>query len=249
MAKAKLIKNPRTDGRRADALRPVVITPNFVRTAAGSCLIEMGNTRVICTACIEDGVPPWRKDSGEGWVTAEYGMLPASTGSRKKRPSLKPDSRGVEIQRLIGRVLRGVVRYDRLGEHTITLDCDVLEADGGTRTASITGAYVALALAVQAGQAAGKFARGVLKEPVAAISVGIVDDKAMLDLCYAEDVRADVDLNIAMTRSGKFVELQGTSEGEPFDDGQLHDMLRLAKAGIKKLLRAQRDALAKGVNQ
>jgi ribonuclease PH len=235
-------KKPRIDGRRADALRPVVITPDFVRTAAGSCLIEMGKTRVICTASIEAGVPPWRKDSGEGWVTAEYGMLPASTGGRKKRPLYKPDSRGVEIQRLIGRVLRGVVRFDRLGEHTITLDCDVLEADGGTRTAAITGAYVALARAVKVGQADGKFARGVLREPVAAVSVGVVDGRAVLDLCYEEDVRADVDMNVAMTRGGKFVELQGTSEREPFTEEQLQDMLRLAKAGIKKLFRAQRDA-------
>ncbi|MBN1555930.1 MAG: ribonuclease PH [Phycisphaerae bacterium] len=237
----------RQDGRRFDAIRPVRITPDFVRTAAGSCLIEMGETRVICTASIEQDVPPWRAETGEGWVTAEYGMLPASTGGRKKRPLLKPDSRGVEIQRLIGRVLRGVVRLDRLGEHTITLDCDVLQADGGTRTASITGAYVALARAVRVGQAEGRFARGVLREPVAAVSVGIVNGTPLLDLCYVEDSSADVDLNVAMTRSGKFVELQGTSEGEPFAEEQLHEMIRLAKKGVRALFRAQQDAIRKGV--
>lgn len=244
MVKAKKLRG---DGRRADALRPVAITPNFVRTAAGSCLMEMGDTRVICTASIENSVPPWRTESGEGWVTAEYGMLPASTGGRKKRPLYKPDSRGVEIQRLIGRVLRGVVRFDRLGEHTITLDCDVLQADGGTRTAAITGGYVALALAVRVGQADGRFARGVLREPVAAVSVGVVEGRTLLDLCYAEDVCADVDMNIAMTRGGKFVELQGTSEGEPFGDEQLRAMLRLAGAGIQKLIRAQRNVLSRRV--
>jgi len=245
MAKVKNRKNTRPDGRRADALRKVVITPGFVRTAAGSCLIEMGDTRVICTASIEAGVPPWLAETGKGWVTAEYGMLPASTGSRKKRPGLKPDSRGVEIQRLIGRVLRGVVRFDRLGEHTITLDCDVLQADGGTRTAAITGAYVALAQAVRAGQADGRFQRGALREPVAAVSVGMIQGRAVLDLCYAEDVSADVDLNVAMTRGGKFVELQGTSEGEPFGEEQLRAMLRLAKQGLKKLFRAQQTALSR----
>ncbi|MBN1942091.1 MAG: ribonuclease PH [Phycisphaerae bacterium] len=236
-------RNTRLDGRRADEIRPVVITPDFVRTAAGSCLIEMGDTRVICTASIEEGVPPWRAGSGEGWVTAEYGMLPASTGRRKSRPGLKPDSRGLEIQRLIGRALRGVVRFERLGEHTITLDCDVLQADGGTRTAAITGAYVALVRAVQLGQAEGRFVRGALREEVAAVSVGVVKGRAVLDLCYAEDVSADVDLNVAMTRSGKFVELQGTGEGAPFDEKQLHAMLHLAKKGCTMLFRAQRSAL------
>ncbi len=240
---ARKTKNARPDGRRADALRPVVITPDFVRSAAGSCLIEMGNTRVICTACIEEDVPPWLAGSGKGWVTAEYGMLPASTNTRKKRPGIKPDSRGLEIQRFIGRVLRGAVHLDRLGERTITLDCDVLQADGGTRTASITGAYVALARAIRAGQEKGVFPRGVLREPVAAISVGMVAGRAVLDLCYAEDVSADVDLNVAMTRRGKFVELQGTSEGEPFAEKDLQAMLHLAKAGMRKLFRAQQKAI------
>lgn len=236
----------RPDGRRADALRPTSIALDFVRSAAGSCLIEMGGTRVICTASIEKGVPPWRADTGQGWVTAEYGMLPASTGGRKRRPGLKPDSRGMEIQRLIGRVLRSVVRFDRLGEHTITLDCDVLEADGGTRTASITGAYVALARAVQAGQADGRFARGVLLGSVAGVSVGIVEGKPLLDLCYTEDSTAEVDMNVAMTSRGKFVELQGTSEREPFSEEQLQAMLTLAKRGIRQLAQLQRDTLAKG---
>ena len=239
-------KQSRPDGRRADALRPTKITLDFVRSASGSCLIEMGKTRVICTACIEEGVPPWRAGMAEGWVTAEYGMLPASTGERKRRPAFKPDSRGVEIQRLIGRAIRSVVRFDRLGEHTITLDCDVLEADGGTRTAAITGAYVALAQAVQTGQAEGRFGRGVLSGSVAAVSVGLVGGTPLLDLCYAEDSIAEVDMNIAMTSGGKFVEVQGTSEGEPFNEEQLQSMLKLAGRGIRQLVRLQRNVLTQG---
>lgn len=235
----------RTDGRRADQLRPVKITPGFVGTADGSCLIEVGGTRVICTASIEADVPKWRKEQGLGWVTAEYGMLPASTGQRKRRPGIKSDGRSVEIQRLIGRVLRSVVRFEKLGAHTIHLDCDVLEADGGTRTASITGAQVALGLAVQKGQADGRFARGVLSGAVAAISVGIVNGRAMLDLCYSEDSTADVDMNIAMTNRGKYIELQGTSEAAPFDDEELQTMLKLAGRGIRKLLGLQTKALKK----
>jgi ribonuclease PH len=237
----------RSDGRRANELRAAKLTPGFLRRADGSCLIEMGGTRVLCAASIAEGVPDWRAGTGGlGWVTAEYGMLPASTGRRKSRPLLKPDSRGVEIQRLIGRAIRSIVRFDRLGETTIHLDCDVLEADGGTRTAAITGAYVALALAVRKGQANGRIQPGALKGAVTAVSVGLVDGRALLDLCYEEDARADVDMNVAMTDDGKFVELQGTSETTPFTDRQLQAMLRLAKGGIRTLRRFQRLALAKG---
>lgn len=235
----------RIDSRLASQLRPVKITPDFVKTADGSCLIEMGGTRVICTASIESSLPKWRDESAGGWVSAEYGMLPASTGQRKSRPGLKPDSRGIEIQRLIGRSLRSVVCFERLGANSITLDCDVLEADGGTRTASITGAYVALQRAVEKGVANGLFKKGVLRGAVAAVSVGIINGKAMLDLCYAEDSTADVDMNVVMTASGKFVEIQGTSEAAPFTAAQLQQMLTLAKKGIRELLKIQKQALAK----
>ncbi len=233
----------RIDGRRADELRPVIITPGFVGSADGSCLIEIGKTRVICTASIEPGVPRWRGDSSDGWVTAEYGMLPASTGRRKRRPGVKADGRSVEIQRLIGRVLRSVVKFPKLSNMTIYLDCDVLEADGGTRTAAITGAQVALGGAIRRGQAAGRIAPGAMTGLVAAISVGIVDGRAMLDLCYAEDSTAEVDMNIAMTSGGKFVEVQGSSEAAPFDEEQLAEMIRLSRRGIRKLLRLQRQAI------
>lgn len=233
----------RPDGRRVNELRPVTIRPDFVGSADGSCLIEIGRTRVICTACIEPGVPRWREESGLGWVTAEYGMLPGSTDRRKARPLGKPDSRGVEIQRLIGRVLRGVVRFDRIADTTIYLDCDVLEADGGTRTASVTGAYVALARALQAAETDGRVRRGALSTAVAAVSVGIVAGRAVLDLPYAEDATAEVDMNVAMTAGGKFLELQGTSERAAFDDDQLQAMLRLARRGIRQLLKHQRNAL------
>ncbi|MBS3821542.1 MAG: ribonuclease PH [Planctomycetes bacterium] len=236
----------RVDGRRANELRPVNIIPDFVGTADGSCLIEVGGTRVICTASITPGVPTWREASGLGWVTAEYGMLPASTGRRKKRPLGKPDSRGVEIQRLIGRVLRGVVRFNQIADMTISLDCDVLEADGGTRTAAITGAYVALARAVNVGRSDGRFSGTVLSGQVAAVSVGMVDGRAVLDLCYAEDSAAEVDMNLAMTASGKFVDIQGTSEGAPFSGDDLQTMLRLGRRGIRELLAAQKKIIAKG---
>lgn len=233
----------RHDGRRADELRPVTITPDFVRSADGSCLIEMGGTRVICTASFAEGVPGWRKGGGAGWVTAEYGMLPASTGRRKKRPVGKPDSRATEIQRLIGRVMRSVVRLDRLGENTIHLDCDVLDADGGTRTAAITGAQVALALAIARAAERGRCSKSALAGRVAAVSTGVVDGRAVLDLDYAEDSTAAVDMNVAMTAGGKFVELQGTGEGETFDDSQLAEMLRLAKRGIRKLHKHQKQVM------
>ncbi len=234
----------RNDNRKAGELREVRIRPGFVATADGSCLMEMGGTRVICTASITPGVPEWLQGQGRGWVTAEYGMLPASTGRRKARPIGKPDGRSAEIQRLIGRVLRSVVRLERLGENTIHLDCDVLTADGGTRTASITGSYVALAQAVRRGHAQGLIARGALSGPIAGVSVGLVNGKALLDLDYSEDAAADVDMNLAMTARGRFVELQATSERAPFDDAELQAMLRLGRRGIRQLIAAQRRAIA-----
>ena len=238
----------RHDGRLAGQLRPVQIHPGFVGSADGSCLIEVGKTRVICTASLSRDVPEWmaQADPPRGWVTAEYGMLPASTGRRKARPVGKPDSRGVEIQRLIGRVLRSVVRMDRLGPCTVHLDCDVLEADGGTRTASITGAWVALALACRKGHQQGRCGKGAVAGPVAAVSTGMLDGQAILDLDYREDSAAEVDMNIAMTAGGQFVEIQGTAEGKAFNDAQLGQMLLLARRGIKKLIRLQREAVAKG---
>ena len=233
----------RHDGRRANELRPMKITTGYVRPADGSCLMELGETRVICTASFQESVPPWLAETGRGWVTAEYAMLPASTGKRKRRPLGKPDGRSAEIQRLIGRVLRGVVAMDKLGENTIYLDCDVLTADGGTRGAAITGAYVAVAEAVAKRRRQGGLGRGVLKGPVAAVSVGIVDGRPLLDLDYAEDAAAEVDMNVAMTRAGGFVEIQGTGEQAPFDGGQLQAMLRLARSGVRKLVVAQMRAI------
>jgi len=237
----------RHDGRRVDQLRPVRITPGFVGGADGSCLIETGRTRVICTASFCKGVPRWRKGSGLGWLTAEYGMLPASTGARKPRPAGKGDSRGIEIQRMIGRALRNVVRLDRLGENTIYLDCDVLEADGGTRTTSVTGAQVALSLAVARGARSGACGRSAVVGRVAAVSAGIVDGRALLDLDYAEDSRAQVDINVAMLRGGKFVDLQGTAERTPFTGEQLRRMLALARRGAAALFRIQTQAIRNGM--
>ena len=237
----------RHDGRRAAEMRPLKITPNFVRAVDGSCLIELGNTRVICTACVVNELPRWRKEQQLGWVTAEYGMLPGSTRERKPRPGVKPDGRSGEIQRLIGRVVRNVVRFEKLGENTVYLDCDVLEADGGTRTASVTGAYVALALAAGRREKAGQFAAGGLRGAVAGVSVGLVNGRAVLDLDYAEDSAAQVDMNVAMTAGGKLVELQGTAEGRAFTTAELERMLRLARHGIRKLFQAQRRAIADGL--
>ena len=238
----------RKDGRKANELRPVRITPHYVSTADGSCLIEMGQTRVICTALFEPGVPEWLKGKGTGWVTAEYGMLPASTGRRKKRPIGHLDGRASEIQRLIGRCLRSVVAMDNLGENSFFLDCDVLTADGGTRTASITGSYVALALAVAKRQAGGQLpGKRILRGKIAAVSVGMVGGKALLDLDYSEDVGAEVDMNVAQVTGGKFVEVQGTSEHKPFNRAQLNRMLALAGTGIRKLMAAQEQAIRKGL--
>ena len=220
------------------------LTPGFIGSAAGSCLIEMGRTRVVCTACLEEGVPKWRESrEGLGWLTAEYGMLPASGGRRKARPMGRPDGRAAEIQRTIGRVLRNAVRFDRLGARTVYVDCDVLEADGGTRTAAITGSYVAVAQALSRAEARGVCRGGVLAGAVAAVSVGIVAGWAVLDLDYAEDEAAEVDMNVAMTASGRFIEVQATGEKRPFDAGQLEAMLRLARRGIRKLLAMQQEIL------
>jgi ribonuclease PH len=238
----------RSYGRPADGLRPVTIEPGFVRTATGSALISMGETRVICTASVQESVPRWRAHSGLGWVTAEYGMLPASTGDRKPRDITKgrPDGRTVEIQRLIGRSLRAVVDFSALGENSIYLDCDVLQADGGTRTASITGAYVALALAADTLVASGRIKRSPLTGSIAAISCGIVDGVPLLDLDYPEDSSAEVDANVVMTGEGGLVEVQATAEGTPLSRTHLDDLLRLAEAGIVQLRTAQDAAIATG---
>jgi ribonuclease PH len=238
----------RHDGRKADQLREVTIEPGFVSKADGSCLIEVGGTRVICTASLAQGVPEWREASALGWVTAEYGMLPASTGRRRRRPVGKLDGRSVEIQRLIGRSLRAVTRFDKLGLNTVYLDCDVLEADGGTRTAAITGAQVALALAVHRGAEDGRCEPKALDGAVAAVSVGVVAGRPVLDLDYAEDSTADVDMNVVMTGGGKFIEVQGTSEGSPFDNEQLTQMLALASRGIRRLIRMQREVIREVVS-
>lgn len=230
----------RPDGRAHDELRPVRITPHFLQSAP-SALIEVGATRVLCTAIVEDGVPPWLRGQGRGWLTAEYGMLPASTGQRKPRDATrgKLDGRTVEIQRLIGRSLRAVVDLEALGEATLWVDCDVLEADGGTRCASITGAYVAVHLALQR---IGRTA--ALRDSIAAVSVGIVDGQAVLDLPYVEDSRADVDMNVVMTGADGLVEVQGTAEGTPFPRADLNGLLDLAHHGMTGLRAAQAEAIA-----
>ena len=233
----------RFDGRLPGEARPVSIQTNFVRTAAGSCLIATGNTRVICTASVEEGVPPFLRGKGQGWVTAEYAMLPASTGRRKQRDGIKKDGRSVEIQRLIGRSLRQAIDLTKLGERTITLDCDVLEADGGTRTASITGAMVALTLAVDKLISEGKLLQSPIIHQVAAVSVGVVDDTPCCDLCYVEDSSAQVDMNLVMNEQGEFIELQGTGEGRAFTADELQSLLTYGKMGIEQLMAAQKDAL------
>ena len=233
----------RIDGRTPEQARPISIQTNFVRTAAGSCLIATGNTRVICTASVEESVPPFLRGKGQGWVTAEYAMLPASTGQRKKRDGIKKDGRSVEIQRLIGRSLRQAVDLTKLGERTITLDCDVLEADGGTRTASITGAMVALTLAVDKLMAEGKLFQSPIVHQVAAVSVGVVDNTPCCDLCYVEDSAAQVDMNLVMNEQGEFIELQGTGEGRAFTADELTTLLAYGKKGIADLMAAQKEAL------
>ena len=238
----------RSYGRGPAEARPTTIEPGFVRTATGSALISMGETRVICTASATPGVPKWRAGSGQGWVTAEYGMLPASTGDRKQRDVTKgrPDGRTVEIQRLIGRAVRGVVDFSALGENSIYLDCDVLQADGGTRCASITGVYVALALAAESLVRDGAIARSPLTGSVAAISCGIVGGAALLDLDYPEDSAAEVDANVVMTGEGGLIEVQATAERTPLSRAHLDELLALAEQGIAGLRKAQEEAIAAG---
>lgn len=246
-AKAKAnvkVKVERKDGRGAAESRPVRITRRYQRHAEGSVLIEVGATRVICSATVEGKVPPWMRDAKHGWVTAEYGMLPRSSGSRISRESRgSVRGRTHEIQRLVGRSLRAVTDLDALGQRTITLDCDVIQADGGTRTASVTGAFVALHDALASLVDAGALPKLPLRDFVAATSVGIVGDAVLLDLCYEEDSSAEVDLNLVMTRAGLLVEVQGTAERAPFTSERLAEMLRVGRAGIDTLVRAQEAAL------
>ena len=236
----------RSQNRAADALRPVRITRQFTVHAEGSVLIEFGQTRVLCTASVEERVPPHKKGSGEGWVTAEYGMLPRATHTRSSREAAKGKQSGLtqEIQRLIGRSLRAVFDLKALGERTITLDCDVLQADGGTRTAAITGAFIAAADAVNGLMANGTLAQSPIREPIAAISVGIVEGTPLLDLEYTEDSACDTDMNVVMTAAGHFVEVQGTAEGAAFSRTEMGQLLDLAEKGIQELVAMQRAALA-----
>ena len=236
----------RTDGRRADELRPTEIATDYLMTAEGSVLIRAGNTRVLCAATIEDTVPPFLRNTGKGWVTAEYSMLPRATVTRTAREISKgrPSGRTHEIQRLIGRSLRAVVDLVALGERSVIVDCDVLQADGGTRTAAITGAYVALAIALGTLVDYKVIVRNPVVDSVAATSVGLVAGMPMLDLAYEEDSRADVDMNVVMTGSGKFVELQATAEHTPFEDNELETLLTLARSGISELRSVQYQALA-----
>src|ERR1700724_2027926 len=235
----------RSDNRSPEKMRPVNIIPDYIATAEGSVLIEIGNTRVICTATVEENVPAFLKGAGKGWVTAEYSMLPRSTLTRTPREAARGrvSGRTHEIQRLIGRALRGVVDLTQLGERTITLDCDVIQADGGTRTASITGAFVAMGLALEKLIDAGTLTSVPLKDFVAAVSVGIVDGEILLDLCYEEDSRADVDMNFVMTAGKKFVEVQATAEHQVFDEEQLGKMISVASQGVQSLIAKQQAVL------
>lgn len=233
----------RIDKRKSNELRKVSIKKNYTVNADGSCLIEWGNTKVLCTATLDQKVPPFLRNSQRGWLTAEYGMLPGSCPSRIQRESSKGKVTGrtQEIQRLIGRSLRAIVDFEKMGERTIWIDCDVLQADGGTRTASITGAFVALGLLVKKHLASGVFKENILKDCVAAVSVGVVDSKVLLDLCYQEDSNADVDMNVVMTGSGDFIEIQGTAEKTPFSHEQLIKILQYAKTGITSLVKIQKE--------
>lgn len=235
----------RPDGRSTKKLREIKIARNFLKTAEGSVLIEMGNTKVICTASIEDKVPPFLKDQNKGWVTAEYSMLPRATQTRTLREAIsgKIGGRTHEIQRLIGRALRSVTHLEALGEKTIWIDCDVIQADGGTRTASITGAFVALTDAVRYALETKIIEKQPIKDYVAAVSVGIVNGEPRLDLSYAEDSTAEVDMNIVMTGAGKFIEVQGTAETNPFDKNLLLELLNLAQSGIKEIIAIQKNVL------
>ncbi len=234
----------RSDGRKFDQLRPVTITRRYLKHAEGSVLIELGDTRVICTASVEERVPQWLRGAGQGWITAEYGMLPRATHERSPRESGRPGGRVQEIQRLVGRSLRAAVNLDKLGERTIWIDCDVIQADGGTRTAAITGAFVALLDALHLLRSTSALAWWPLREFLAATSVGIVEGEPVLDLNFQEDSRARVDMNVVMTESGRLVEFQGTAEGLPFTKEEMLQLLALAERGIKRLIAYQRDILS-----
>lgn len=233
----------RVDGRGNDVLRPVTIEPNYLEYADGSVLISCGKTKVLCAATIEASVPPWLEGRGTGWITGEYGMLPCSTTTRRRRETQGLSGRTQEIRRLVGRTLRASVDLSALGERMILIDCDVIQADGGTRTASITGGYVALALALRRLIEGGLVEENVYKPPVAAVSVGLFGGRAMLDLCYEEDSRAEVDFNVVMNASGKYIEIQGCAEGDAFSQEQLNALLGLARGGITQLLGIQSKAL------
>ena len=231
----------RKDGRQENELRPITMIRDFTDTKGGSVLISWGNTRVLCTALLEEGTMPFLKGTGKGWLTAEYAMLPSSTGNRKKRDYLKQDGRSTEIQRLIGRSLRAGVDLDKLGERVIYVDCGVLQADGGTRTASITGAYVAVALGVQKWLKEGRLEQDPMLHRIAAVSVGIVNDTPMLDLCYGEDSAAQVDMNLVMNEAGEFIEVQGTGEVRVVSRSDLDELLSLAEGGIRTLMEKQQE--------
>jgi ribonuclease PH len=233
----------RADGRKTDELRKLRITRKYLKSAEGSVLIEMGDTKVICTATVDDSVPPFLRGRGTGWVTAEYAMLPRSSAQRIQRERSKVGGRTYEIQRLIGRSLRSVVDMEGLGERTVLIDCDVIQADGGTRTASITGAYIALVDALRHLKKQGLVKSIPVRDFLAAISVGIVDGKPMLDLCYSEDSSAEVDMNLVMTGRGRIVEVQGTAEGNPFTRAELGKLLALGEKGIRALVRKQKEIL------
>jgi ribonuclease PH len=233
----------RTDGRKADELRKIKLTRNYIKSAEGSVLIQMGDTWVICTATVENSVPPFLRGKGSGWVTAEYAMLPRSSAQRIQRERAKVGGRTHEIQRLIGRALRSVVDMKALGERSVLIDCDVVQADGGTRTASITGAYIALVDALRHVKKQGLIEHVPVLDHLAAVSVGIVDGKPLLDLCYTEDSGAEVDMNLVMTGKGGIVEIQGTAEGEPFSKAELGKLLALGEKGIKQLIQKQKETL------
>ena len=237
----------RKDGRKTDELRSINFIPNFIDYPEGSVLVQMGNTRVLCNVTIQESVPAWMAGRGKGWMTAEYAMLPRATHTRTERENKGPGARSQEIKRLIGRSLRKAVDLTKLGERTILLDCDVLQADGGTRTASITGGYVALVIALNRQIEKGMCDTQVLQKPVAAVSVGILDGHEILDLCYFEDSNADVDMNVVMSEKGEFIEIQGTSEGLTFQRSQMNSLLDLAEHGISKLIEMQKEILAESL--
>jgi len=245
LSELKEQRQPKKEDNRSD-LRKISIIPGFIKYADGSVLMQDGNTKVICNATIDEKVPPFLRDKGRGWVTAEYAMLPRATDVRTPRAITKgkANGRSVEIQRLIGRSLRAVIDFKKLGERTIVIDCDVIQADGGTRTASITGGFVALNMAIQKLMKSGKIKENPIKEFMAAISVGIVNGEPVLDLCYKEDSNADVDMNVVMTEGGKIIEIQGTAEKHPFSINQLNELIGLANKGINKLISVQKKTLA-----